>query len=46
LLRQRHALYEQARRRNPRRWTGDTRDWTPPRVVHLNPERTQQKKAA
>jgi putative transposase len=46
LLRQRHALYEQARRRNPRRWTGDTRDWTPPRVVHLNPERTQQRKAA
>ena len=35
----RHALYQQARETNPRRWSGRTRDWTPIGAVTLNPER-------
>lgn len=39
LLAARHALYQQARQQNPRRWGGQTRDWTPLTIVTLNPER-------
>ena len=39
LLAARHALYQQAREANPRRWSGSTRDWTPVGAVTLNPER-------
>jgi putative transposase len=39
LLEARHALYEDARRRHPRRWSGATRNWTPIDAVTLNPER-------
>jgi transposase InsO family protein len=39
VLEARHALYVQARRRNPRRWSGNTRDWSHIGVVTLNPER-------
>jgi hypothetical protein len=39
ILAARHALYVQARERNPRRWTCDTRDWSPIDTVTLNPER-------
>ena len=39
LLAARHELYQQARQRNPARWTGQTRDWTPVIAVTLNPER-------
>jgi transposase InsO family protein len=39
LLAARHDLYQQARRANPRRWSGRTRDWTPVTSVTLNPER-------
>ena len=39
LLAARHALYQQARETNPRRWSGSTRDWTPVGAVTLNPER-------
>jgi putative transposase len=35
----RHELYQHARRSNPRRWSGPTRDWTPIAAVTLNPER-------
>jgi putative transposase len=37
LLVARHALYQRARRRAPRRWTRDTRNWTPIGAVVLNP---------
>ena len=37
LLRQRHQVYEAARQRNPARWTGRTRNWTPATEVYLNP---------
>lgn len=40
LLAARHALYEQARRRRPERWTRDTRNWTPIDTVLLNPPST------
>lgn len=39
ILQRRHALYCQARENNPRRWSGNTRNWTPIGPVTLNPER-------
>jgi putative transposase len=39
VLTARHKLYQRARRSNPRRWSGQTRDWTPVAAVTLNPER-------
>jgi putative transposase len=39
ILAARHALYVQARERNPARWSGATRDWSPIGPVTLNPER-------
>jgi putative transposase len=39
LLARRHSLYQHARQHNPRRWTGQTRNWTPVAAVTLNPER-------
>jgi hypothetical protein len=39
ILPERHELHCQARERNPRRWSGATRNWTPIEVVTLNPER-------
>jgi putative transposase len=39
ILEARHALYEQARQRNPARWSGKTRNWSHIDAVTLNPER-------
>ena len=39
ILAARHALYLQAKQRNPARWSGNTRDWSHINVVTLNPER-------
>jgi transposase InsO family protein len=39
LLASRHELYQRARQANPRRWTKQTRDWTPIGTVALNPEK-------
>lgn len=39
MLAARHALYQLARQNNPRRWSRQTRDWTPVAAVSLNPER-------
>ena len=39
LLGARHALYQAARAHNPRRWSRQTRNWTPIGAVTLNPER-------
>lgn len=36
ILARRHAVYERARRRRPERWSGPTRNWTPPELVRLN----------
>ena len=35
----RRRTYEKARRRNPQRWSGTTRNWTPTGPVMLNPRR-------
>lgn len=45
ILQARHALYVQARERNPRRWSCTTRNWSPIDVVTLNPERDDVIKA-
>jgi len=37
ILRQRREVYEAARRRNPERWSRQTRNWTPVAEVYLNP---------
>jgi putative transposase len=39
ILAARHALYSQARKRNPARWSRHTRNWCPVGPVTLNPER-------
>ena len=39
VLAARHALYAQARERNPARWSRHTRNWSPIGAVTLNPER-------
>jgi putative transposase len=39
LLEARHAVYQAAREHNPRRWSRQTRNWTPITAVTLNPER-------
>jgi transposase InsO family protein len=39
VLAARHAVYQDARQRNPRRWSGMTRNWKPVGAVTLNPER-------
>lgn len=48
LLRQRAATYERARRRNPARWSGQTRNWSPAGPVTLNPSPSisQERKSA
>lgn len=52
LLKQREEVYAKARARNPKRWSGGTRNWSRINVVHLNPsksdavERRQERKAA
>jgi transposase InsO family protein len=39
ILERRHAVYQQARAQNPRRWTKETRNWSRVEVVTLNPEK-------
>jgi putative transposase len=39
ILAQRHAVYLQARKLNPSRWSRHTRNWTPIEAVALNPDR-------
>jgi putative transposase len=43
LLAGRHKLYQAARRKTPRRWTGHTRNWTPIGPVTLNPHKEDTK---
>jgi len=42
ILQNRHRVYVAARDNTPRRWTGDTRNWTPVGDVTLNPPRSHQ----
>jgi transposase InsO family protein len=41
-LKNRTRVYQQARRRNPDRWSGKVRNWTPIPVVYLNPENREE----
>jgi hypothetical protein len=40
LLDKRKALYEAARNKCPRRWSGNTRNWQKIQGVNLNPEKS------
>jgi transposase InsO family protein len=46
LLAGRHELYQRARQANPRRWSRQTRNWTPVGTVALNPEKDAVVQAA
>ena len=39
LLAGRKRVYEGAKKRNPNRWRGETRNWEPMTIVHLNPKK-------
>jgi transposase InsO family protein len=43
ILVKRTAVYEAAKQRNPQRWSGDIRNWTPVGTVWLNPENSDAK---
>ncbi|AWB32713.1 hypothetical protein DBV39_02160 [Orrella marina] len=45
ILGARDALYQQQKRNNPARWSGQTRNWSPVGAVTLNPEREEAVKA-
>lgn len=42
ILNRRKEVYEEAKRRNPSRWTGATRNWAAIAEVHLNPLTPQE----
>jgi transposase InsO family protein len=42
----RRALYESARRKQPARWTGRTREWDAPDIVPLNPRESDSRARA
>ncbi|MBL3529699.1 MAG: hypothetical protein JMN29_18705 [gamma proteobacterium endosymbiont of Lamellibrachia anaximandri] len=37
ILKKRKAVYELAKEKNPQRWSGNIRDWSPVTEVWLNP---------
>ena len=39
ILNRRDRIYQEAQKKNPERWSGKTRDWTPIGKVTLNPQR-------
>ncbi len=41
ILKQREKVYNEAKQKNPIRWSGKTRNWSPVGSVALNPERTE-----
>lgn len=45
ILEKRHRVYQKARRRRPDRWTRQTRNWKPVRLVWLNPEKKKEPSA-
>ena len=46
ILAARETLYEQAKAKRPERWSGQTRDWSRPAVVMLNPDIPVEKSGA
>lgn len=45
ILARRDRVYQAARQRNPERWSGSTRDWSPISLVKLNKAKPQNKAA-
>jgi len=43
ILKDRDALYRQAKAANPARWSGNTRNWSRPKFMHLNPDKPEMK---
>jgi len=43
ILQKRSVVYENAKRQNPLRWSGHTRNWSPITEVHLNPKKQTMK---
>jgi len=50
ILSKRKAVYRGAKSKNPKRWSGEIRNWEPVKEVYLNPEKqkiiTEENKAA
>ena len=46
ILAARETLYAQAKAERPERWSGQTRDWSRPEVVMLNPDKPVEKSGA
>ena len=46
LLHHRTQVYQAAKQKNPERWSGDTRNWTPIEAVFLNPQRESGEKTS
>ena len=46
ILQKRSVVYENAKRQNPLRWSGHTRNWSPITEVHLNPKKETMKTKA
>lgn len=43
ILEKRQLLYEEAKKKNPERWAGKTKNWTPVGTVYLNPGKPVKK---
>jgi putative transposase len=43
ILVNRKNVYQQAKAKNPIRWSGEIRNWDPITEVHLNPEKKEKK---
>jgi transposase InsO family protein len=39
VLDKRHLVYQVAKKKNPDRWSGNSRDWSLPQIVALNPDK-------
>ena len=46
ILNRRKSVYDKARRKNPERWSGETRNWNPVNTVVLNPIKRSDRHAA
>jgi len=44
LLEKRVNVYEEAKKKHSERWSGETRNWQPVSIVHLNPDQQLAKK--
>ncbi|MEK7482921.1 MAG: IS3 family transposase [Planctomycetota bacterium] len=45
ILEHRHEVYEEAKKKHPNRWSGETRNWERIEVVYLNPVKTEEKES-